>query len=666
MLFFLAALALAPPGSAQIESDLAEMSLEQLLQLEVTSVSRREQQLSRAPAAIYVITHEEIRRSGLRSLPELLRLVPGVHVGRIDAYTWAISARGFNGRISNKMLVLIDGRTVYTPLFSGVYWEMHDLVLEDIERIEVIRGPGATMWGANAVNGVVNVITKSARDTQGGLVEAGGGNVDRVFGSVRYGGKLGGGLFYRFYTKISENGAMRTSEGKPAGDDWRSSHSGLRIDWDLTDRDVLTIMLDAGVGDFHRIANSPTLTPPAMLEERHNFRNNSSSTLLRWTRHHSGGSVSTLQAYFDRYDRRDPLVSERRGTLDIEYQMQMPVRSRHLWSWGAGLRTTGDNVPQLPYLSISPARTRLNLMSTFVQDDISLADGQVVLTFGSKFERHELTGLEVQPTARLFWEPAPNHSFWASVSRATHTPSRGEHDSTSWVETIPGSPETISLPAMILFVGNPGYGSQHLTAIEAGWRYQPHRRLSTDVAVFFSRYGHLRFLEPGAPELFRGETPHLVVPMSPVNGPGARTWGAEILWVFDVNRIWTLTGNYSWMHSPEFQMPPALKLAEVPDAANHLASLRSQLDLPGRTELDTMAYFVDGLRGSLDGLFPRDGVPSAVRVDARLSRSLTEQYELSVVAQDLLNGHRTEFTPEGVAHRAEVRRSVYAQFRWHF
>jgi len=652
--------------SAQLQADLADMSLEELLRLEVTSVSRRQQQLSRAPAAIYVITQEDIRRSGLRSLPELLRLAPGVHVARINAYTWAISARGFNGRIASKMLVLIDGRTVYTPLFSGVYWEMHDLPLGDIERIEVIRGPGATMWGSNAVNGVVNIITKSARDTPGGFIEAVGGTVERAFGSFGYGGKLNESFFYRLYSKFTKSDGMSTPEGASAGDDWCSSHTGLRVDWQLGERDELTLLADVGVADFHRLAEYPTLNPLERSSEWQQYNNNSSDFLARWTHRHRSGSISVLQGYVDHYDRRDPLLGEKRRTFDIEYQNQMTIASGHLWSWGFGTRASKDNALKTVYSSLRPARRQLNWFHAFFQDEILLAESHAAVTLGAKTEYTELGGFELQPSAQFLWEVAPVHTFWASISRAARTPNRGEQDAVIWMETAAGTPESFYLPAVMQYVGDPSYGSQHLFAIEAGWRHQPHRRLGLDLAVFRNRYDRIRFMELESTQVRLAPTPHVIAALSPVHGPGATTWGAELLVRYEAAEFWRLSGSYSWLSAPRIAEQFAFFRAESTEAPDHLANLRSQTSMPGRFELDLAAYYAGSMVDQARWTLVQQGVPASIRLDLRLARPLTETLEWSVTAHDLLRGHRAEFQPEGFSHSSEIRRGVYVRVQWRY
>ena len=427
------ALVLSPLLSAQPQSspppDLADASLEDLMNIEVTSVSRKEQKLSNIAAAVYVINQEMIRRSGATNIPDLLRMAPGVDVAQIDANTWAISIRGFNDRYANKVLVLVDGRTVYTPTTSGVYWDQLDVPLEDIERIEVIRGPGGTVWGANAVNGVINIITKSAKDTQGAIVSAGAGSQGAARGLAQYGGEIGEAGTYRVFGDYLNQGNLTASDGRSAAaDGWHMLHGGFRSDWTLSPNDSLTVQ-----GDFLETGEGQTInvvfTNQLALQETFNdaISVGSGNALARWNHKLAGGSDTSLQVYFDRYNRHDEGVHEALNTLDVDFQHHLSLGVRHDIVWGAGYRVTADNHTDGYGKMYIPLSRTNSLYSTFIQDEIALAH-TLWFTLGSKFEHNAYTGFEYEPSAKLLWQPTQRQAVWVSASRAIVQTSREEAD----------------------------------------------------------------------------------------------------------------------------------------------------------------------------------------------------------------------------------------------
>ncbi|MEQ1528954.1 MAG: TonB-dependent receptor, partial [Methylococcales bacterium] len=415
-------------SSAAETPEVLDLNIEDLVNVQVTSVSQKAQALSDAPAAVFVISNEDIKRSGVTSIPEALRMAPGVDVARINANKWAISARGFNGSIANKLLVLIDGRSVYTPAFSGVYWDSQDVMLEDVDRIEIIRGPGATLWGANAVNGVINVITKHSEDTQGGLLTAGGGTKETGFGAFRYGAKLGKDTSVRAYIKGFQRDEFKTPEGLNAGDDWHKQQGGFRIDSRLSMQDDVTLQGDIYQGGLHQSITTPTYQPPyqqALSDTIHISGGNITTRL-----HHNFSSTSDyiLQFYFDHYKRQEFIETEERDTLDLDFQHNFAFGKRHNLIWGLDYRYTYDNFATTSLVKLNPSRRGTQLFSAFIQDEIMLIDDTLWFTLGSKFEHNDYTGFEGQPTARLMWAPHTGHRFWASVSRSVRTPARAEHD----------------------------------------------------------------------------------------------------------------------------------------------------------------------------------------------------------------------------------------------
>ena len=417
---------LATPGLAQDVSDLKSMSLEDLMNIRVTSVSKKPQRLLDAASAIYVITQEDIRRSGATNIPDALRRVPGIQVAHISANTWAITSRGLNGQFANKLLVLIDGRTVYTPLFSGVFWDVQDTLLEDIDRIEVIRGPGASLWGDNAVNGVINIITKKASDTQGGLLSTGYGDEQQGFASLRYGGKIGNSAHFRVYSKFFNRDNAVLASGEKANDRWDTLRGGFRIDWDVDNQDSLIVQGDIYDGETESNASTPILTSPF----KESFNDESEfagwNVLTRWKRVFSDSSNMELQLYFDRTERESAMFREDRDTFDFDFQHRFKFGERHDIVWGLGYRLNHDDIRNTFSLSFNPDDRYMSLYSGFVQDEITLIEDKLLLTVGSKISYNKFTDSEIQPNARLLWKLHERHSAWISLSRAVRTPSRAE------------------------------------------------------------------------------------------------------------------------------------------------------------------------------------------------------------------------------------------------
>ncbi|RDH85215.1 MAG: outer membrane receptor protein [endosymbiont of Seepiophila jonesi] len=451
-----------------------DLELEDQLSMEVTSVSRKKQRLNEVAAAAYVITQDDIRRSGVTSIPEALRLAPGIQVTKMDCNKWAISSRGFNAQFANNLLVLIDGRSVYTSTYSGVYWEVQDTMLEDIDRIEVIRGPGATVWGANAVNGVINIITKQASETQGGLLVAGAGNEEKALTSLRYGAELGEQTFGRIYLKYNDrDSSFAPLLDEQAGDDWNSLRAGFRVDGVLNVSSQWTLQGDIYETDENQIVHNiyrdptdPANNPPySDSNVADNIEASGWNLLGRWEQRLSEGSSATLQVYFDHNERKEAVLEQRNDTLDIDFQQQFSSLEGHDIVWGLGYRRIQDDFGNTFSVSLSPEEQTSDLFSTFVQDEIELTPETLRLTLGSKFEHNDYTGFEVQPSARLLWLPKEGHTLWSSVSRAVRTPSRVEDSVSIVTRIIPiGPPPT---PPMILTVnGDEDFEAEELTSIE--------------------------------------------------------------------------------------------------------------------------------------------------------------------------------------------------------
>ncbi|HKX31556.1 MAG TPA: TonB-dependent receptor plug domain-containing protein, partial [Blastocatellia bacterium] len=436
--------------------DLTTFSMEDLMNLEVTSVSKKEEKLFRSAAAIYVITQEEIRRSGLTTIPEVLRMAPGLSVARIDGSKWAISARGFNGRFANKLLVLIDGRSVYTPQFAGMYWEIQNLPLEEVERIEVIRGPGGTLWGANAVNGVINIITKRAEDSQGGLLTIGGGSEEQGFGLARYGARIGADASYRVYAKYFNRGGLVNAAGYNAHDWQNWVGGGWRLDWQRSERETLTVQGDIHDTGLRETSTSISLFNPLAPRALTPAEYTGGNVMGRWTHAFSDRSDMTLQTYFDRSCYNSFDVGERVDTFDLDFQHRLAFGRQDLL-WGLGYRVITDRTRTDSPTQFTPPGRTSHLFSAFAQDELMLVKDRLRLTIGSKLEHHYFTGFDAQPNARLLWTPSARQTVWAAVSRAVRTPARSDrglrYNNSAFFDAD-------GLLNVVAFLGNPKHNSE--------------------------------------------------------------------------------------------------------------------------------------------------------------------------------------------------------------
>ena len=631
-------------GAEQREHDLTELSLEELMNVEVTSASRKPEKRSVASDAIYVITGDDIRRSGVRTIPDALRLAPGVHVAKIDANKWAIGIRGFPSRLSRAVLVLIDGRSVYTPLFAGTYWEVQDTVLDDIDRIEVIRGPGGTLWGANAVDGVINIITKHSKDTQGLFVTAGGGNEERGFGTVRWGGAIGENLHYRAYGKYFDRDGGHNPDG-PSYDDWHLSREGFRVDWNATPRDTVRLHGDVYDGDAGHQTVISSLTEPFNRTVRDHGTLSGANVVGAWNHFFNEDSDLQLQAYFDNSFRREPNFHERRNTWDVDFQHRIVLPWSQELIWGLEYRHTEDRTGGVDTVVFDPPTRADDLYSGFIQDEVRLLDGEVRIVVGSKLEHNDYSGFEVQPNVRLAWVPNVRHLLWASVARAVRTPSRVDDDLqlTAFVE---------SFDSFIALRGDDRSKAEKVTAYETGYRVQPWHPLFLDLALFYNQYDDLESLEPGAPE--PGPSGRSILPLTPRNRFHGRTYGAELGADAEVRSWWRLHAVYSLLQvdlEPDPGSGDTLTEGSEDDSPHHQLTFRSAINLPSRSEFDAVLRYVDNIA--------QTDVASYVELDLRVAKRFGEHLELSVVGLNLLHDHHREF-----GGGTEVQRSVYGQVRF--
>jgi iron complex outermembrane recepter protein len=644
--------------------DVTSMSLEDLMNMQVTSVSKRSQKVADAAAAVFVITQEDIRRSGATSIPDALRMVPGLEVAQIDQNKWAIGSRGFNGRFDNKLLVLIDGRSVYTPLFSGVYWNVQDVVLEDVDRIEVIRGPGATLWGANAVDGVINIITKSAKATQGGLVSAGAGSQEATAETVRYGSKVKDNTYYRVYGKYYDWYPSIDPTGTTASDGWHALRGGFRLDSNATTRDSITVQ-----GDIYHDNFGETLTVPSLTSLWSTYPNNgyeSGGDLLgRWNHSFSRSSTS-LQMYYDRTNIADPTVfGDHESVYDIDFQHDIHLGESQELVWGLGYRSIQDTNGSSFTVALRPDHSSLNQYSAFVQDEVNLLDNHMHITVGSKFEHNPFTGFEFEPNVRVLGTLTNKQSVWAAVSRAVRTPALTEEGLQLNVGIVPPgtAPFNSPLPLVEAIFGSPQFGSEDLLAYEVGYRVQATNSFSLDIAAFYNNYTNLRSAEPGAPILVGSPVPsYVVLPFVASNKMSGGTYGIEPFAEWKILPRWKLMGSYSFLrmniHKNANSLDPT---PDLPNGASprHQYYFRSSLDLPKHLEQDLMLRYVDNLPGL--------NIPSYYSLDLHIGWKPVSQVQLSFGAQDLLNSQHLEFIPEFInTLPTQVRRTYFGSIAWTF
>ncbi len=626
----------SPIFAAAESARIASLSLEELMNTEVTSVTRSSKPLSQSAAAVTVITQEDIRRSGATMIPEILRLVPGMQVARMTANQWAISTRGFNGALVTKLLVLIDGRTVYSPLHSGVYWDVQDTMIEDIERIEVIRGPGASVWGSNAVNGVINIITKNSKDTHGGVVTGLGGSEEQG-GALRYGGKIGEKGNYRAYAKYTNRDSSHLGN-----DAWYLSQYGMRSDWDLDEEDKITFDGAYYNGEEDLRTTLSTLTPPFRQILNADGVISGGHFLTRWEHAYSDTSDSTLQVYYDQTYRDSIILDETRYTGDIDWKHRFAVGDRNEVVWGLGYRLNADETEGSFSAYFDPGGRVDNLYQAFLQDTLTIVHDRLWFTAGSKFEINDYSGFEVQPTARLLWQPHEKHSFWGAVSRAVRIPSRLDHDLQLNGWFVPGA-------ALGRLEGDKSRRSEALIAYELGYRVQAHRRVTLDIATFINDYSRLtttRLLGTGVENGFP------ITRYGVDDDMDGKAVGAEIAAKTQILDNLLINSGYTFLELYLDAGQNALGSAEAPEGQSpqHQIFVNPRLDLPGNLELDANMRYVDSLK--------RSRVPAYWEMDLRLAWRPVRSWELSVVGQNLFHNHHQEFPASG---NPEIQRAVYGK-----
>ncbi len=661
-LFFVQVIPVWPKQPISRAIDLTQLDLEQLMNIEVISVSKKPEKQSETAAAIFVITEEDIRRSGATSIPELLRMVPGIHVARIDSNKWAVSARGFNDRFANKLLVLIDGRTIYVQSFAGVYWEMQDLMLEDIERIEVIRGPGASLWGANAVNGVINIITKNAKDTQGGLLTSGGGTEEQGFGSFRYGSTIGDDLYYRFYTKYLNRDDFHSDNPYPANDNWDSFRSGFRMDFEPSELDQWTLIGDIQAGQLGSTYLTPVPDDPFLRVFEAEDDAQSAFLLSDWNRSLSDISDITLLTYYDYNFRQHELLEETRHTFELNFQHDLQLSTIQELSWGLGYRYTYDNVSESLIVQHNDHTRNDQLFSLFFHDEITIIEDRMKLALGSRLEHNSFTGFEIQPNARLLLTPHEHHTIWAAFSRAVRTPSHGEHGGTIPADVLPANSaqNPLPFPTLLKAISLSNFDSEELLAYDLGYRVLLNDRLNLDIATFYNDYDSVRGGEVFGELMFDPEPPaHFILPLFNANKLDAITYGIEVATTYRILDWWEWKTAYTLFDMSVEGDSPSQEMFED-DNPNHQVSFRSFMDLPQNLELDLWLRYVDNL--------PNQNISSYTTMDVRAGWKPSQNFEVSFVAQNLFDPRHAEFNaPVFVRTNAtEVERGFYAKLTWRF
>ena len=664
---------LSPPGFCASLSDedaasmLKRLSLEDLAGLTVVSVSKTAQKLTQTPAAVFVITAEDIRRSGVTTIPDALRMAPGLHVGAIDGNKWAITSRGFNGRFANKLLVLLDGRSVYSPLYSGVLWQQLDTILEDIERIEVIRGPGATVWGANAVNGVINIITKSARQTQGGLVTVGAGSNPQHLTQARYGGMAGDNLAYRVSVKHQTTNDLDRIDGEDANDATNQVQAMFRIDATPTPDNDITLSGAILRSDMAQTLSITSSIPYYGQDESPD----TTSGYLQGALRHRFADASTLEftLSLERMIWEETIIDLGIDVLDARLEHHLAPMGRHDLIWGLGFRWTGmDAHGNGMFGDVSPEKRSISLASVFAQDTITLLDDTLWLTLGSKLEHNDYTGFELQPGARLLWAPTPHQSVWASAARAVRTPSRIDSDLSAFGYAeereglIPGFP----IRTQVRIRGNDNLDSETLDAFELGYRIQPTPKVSLDVCGFYNKYDklHVYVYEPGYRVLSYYPWPFGAIPRAVEadlqidNAMHAESFGLELTATTQMTDIWRMIWGYSWIDTSLYAEKPSNMTPAQEGTPSQQFSVRSLIDLPHDLEWDTMVVFQDAIN-EMD-------IDPNVRLDIRLGWKPREDLEISLVGQSLLETRNLEYTGTTTVLSSYVERSVFGKVTWRF
>ncbi|MCW8962750.1 MAG: TonB-dependent receptor [Gammaproteobacteria bacterium] len=630
-------------SASAASSNLTELPLEELMQIEITSLGKKPQQLADVAAAAYVISNEDIRRSGVTTIADALQMAPGVHVSKLNAHAWAVSVRGFNGFFANKLLVLIDGRNVYSSTFGGVYWDQQDTLLEDIERIEVIRGPAASIWGANAVNGVINIITRCAKDTQGTYLTAGAGKEDKGFFGIRHGGKVGKDGYMRAYFKAHERDGY--ADIKTNNDGWRSKQTGFRGDFQLDSNNSIMVS-----GDLYQLKEDSlnALTSTNVREDVDGGNINA-----RWERKLSDNSHISLQGFIDHTRRKSEIADISVDTFDIDFQHRFGWGIQHEFTWGLGYRHISDDINDRPSIRFNPDSKDFDTTTAFIQNESRFFGDRLTITLGSKFEHNDFTGSEVQPSIRGIWAASDHLSVWASASHAVHTPSRAFR---SVISTLPPNP--LAPGVTFQAVGTSNLDSEVADVMEFGLRGNVSRDFTWDAALFVADYDDLVDTTTSG-ILFTPPIPH--VEITGKNDARARTSGLELSGNWQVNPVLQLKASYSYLDLDfDSADDPNTEIDTEGRAPKQLWSLRPSFDISEDLQLDFWLKYVDDTSNVITG-----NIDSYTELDTRLAWQVNKAVEVSLVGQNLLDSKHTEFSADGNnLHTTDVEQNIYLQLRW--
>lgn len=650
-------------ASGSDDNRFLDMDLTQLMEVTITSVGKKPQTLADTAAAVFVITQEDIRRSGVTSIPEALAMAPGLQVSRISASKWSIASRGFSGYTSNKLLVMIDGRTVYTPAYNGTFWDMQNTMLEDIDRIEVIRGPGGTIWGANAVNGVINVITKKAKDTQGTLLRAGAGNQEKLMGAARHGAKIGESTFARLYVTGNDRGSNTLlGRGSDGNDGWQTFQTGFRADGTVGSRNEWSLQGDLFKNDGDQITFpywlSSSTTPIYKYDD---YDAGGGNLIGNWQHTFSNSDKLSFKAYYDSNNRKEPYYDITIGTLDLDLQYETTLGNRNSLTMGTGYRQVDGEFEDTTQVRI-PDQTN-DLYSAFFQDEIKLIADSLWLTLGTKYEHNDFTGGEWQPSARLLWKPEANHSFWTAVARAVRTPSMVENSGALTMAIAPTPFPGVFFP--VTLYGNPQYDVETLLAYEVGYRWQARRNLSFDLAGYYNDYDDI----------------YNVVPNTNPQQPGfmfgnvreGYGYGLEFAANWQVQSWLNLAFTYAYqrfeLENKDDTLRTSIFLDDSTVTSNprHQASIRSSIDFAQNWQFNTWLRYVDAIEGrnTVDLANPLQ-VDDCFTLDANLIWKPRKDLEIMLAGQNLFNSSQLEYVAELITPPTEIERSVYMKITWNF
>jgi len=641
----------SPPAAPSADDvDLTELSLDELLDIpiEVTSVGKRTQDLAKTAAAIHVLTSEDIRRSGMKTLPDLLRLVPGLHVARTNGGGWAISARGFNGQYNGNMLVLIDGRSLYTTLFAGVFWDVQDIPTEDIERIEVVLGPGGPAWGSNSLNGVINVVTKTAAQTQGDLVSVLVGDELGPELLVRHGDEFQEG-HWRAWARLSGNDAMHATDIGGGDDERDLLRAGFRVDWDSNPDRVLTIDGDVYDGNSHQVVTVTSPSPPFLLTAHNKQQVSGEHLLMNWTTKDGPSEQTSLLAYVDAAQRESVLTSEKRETYNVEWQRRRQLAAGHDVVFGAGVRAIESNTEDTALSTWDPGRRELLQQSLFAEDQITLVPDALSLTLGARLEHHTYTDIELQPSARLTWTPAEHQTVWAAVSRALRTPSQFEHDGSALIGVVPFTPPGFNTE--IVLASNSDIEPVELIAYEIGWRARLSPRFTLDVTGFYNSFRNNVLYTQGTPEAIDAST--IVQPIVSNNDGADLVRGFDVGASFEAREDWRLTAGWAFLDVHDGTTGAVSSFGDVSEgsAPQNQLVLTSRHDLSENVEFDVLVVHVDEL-SAID-------VPAYWRADLRLGWQADEATEWSLGVRNLFHDHDLEWAESTFGGQSETETSLW-------